>query len=364
MRFSRREFVKTLGLVSGSAMLSAAGWPSIIVPRNRKTGVALVGLGYYSTDLLAPALRRTEHCELRGIVTGSPWKIPVWQERYNIPDSNVYNYENMHTIAGNDDIDVVYIVLPTGLHSRYSIVAANAGKHVWCEKPMARTEKECQEVIDACRKNSVKLSIGYRMQHEPNTQTVIGYSRSKPYGRILEVKAEAGYYDGRSTHWKQNKELGGGALYDMGVYPLNAARYVTGEEPVAVLEARHTTRRPRVYHEVDETTHFTLEFPSGAIARCATSLGRGMNELHVQCENGWYELIPFQSYGGVRGRTSDGVLLNKRISNQQARQMDNDALSIQNNRDVIVPGEDGMLDIRVVEAVYRAAREQRRIEVG
>lgn len=154
--------------------------------------------------------------------------------------------------------------------------------------------------------------------------------------------------------------MGGGAMYDMGVYPLNAARYAIQKEPVAVT-ARHETTRPEVYHEVDETTYFTLEFPDGIIAECVTSLGKGMNELHVDCAKGWYELIPFQSYSGINGRTSDGKILNERIPNQQARQMDDDALAILNNKPVIVPGEEGLRDIRVVEAVYRSAKKGERI---
>ena len=362
----RREFVKKSTLVAAGSLLlanSTSALASCSVPRNKQVlGVALVGLGYYSTDLLAPALQQTQHCKLTGIVTGSPGKIPVWQQKYGIEDKNVYSYQDMDAIADNPDIDVIYIVLPTSMHSEYSIKAANAGKHVWCEKPMARTTEECTAMIKACQDNNVKLSIGYRMQHEPNTQTLIEWSKTKPYGKIREVTAKAGYYDGRSDHWKQKKAMGGGAMYDMGVYPLNAARYTTGEEPIAVT-ARHETARPEIYHEVDETTYFTLEFPSGAKAECATSFGMGMNELHVECEKGWYELSPFQSYSGIRGKTSDGILLNKTMPNQQAKQMDNDALAIINDQPVLVPGEEGRRDIKVVEAVYRSAEEQKRITV-
>jgi len=221
---------------------------------------------------------------------------------------------------------------------------------------MARTVEECQNIIDACEKNKVKLSIGYRMQHEPNTQTVISWAKTKPYGKILNLKIEAGYNDQRSrNHWKLVKAMGGGAIYDMGVYPINAARYSTGEFPVSVT-ARHENKRD-VYTEVNETTIFSLEFPSGAIANCKTSFGESLNVLHVNCENGNYGLAPFQSYAGVRGVTSDGVLLNKPIENQQAKQMDDDALAIINNTPVLVPGSDGLADIRIVEAALEAAEK-------
>ena len=144
---NRRTFLK-----NSSYLLAASAFPlsGFMIPKAKeKLGVALVGLGYYSRDLLAPALQITEHCELKGIVTGSPEKVPVWQKTYGIPDKNVYNYQDMHRIVDNEDIDVVYIVLPNGLHKKYTVIAANAGKHVWCEKPMALTVKECQEMIQA-----------------------------------------------------------------------------------------------------------------------------------------------------------------------------------------------------------------------
>lgn len=320
----------------------------------RKLGVALVGLGNYSTGQLGPALLETKYCELKGIVTGSPEKIPLWQKKYGIKDANVYNYRNMHTIANNDEIDVVYIVLPVSMHAEFSIKAANAGKHVWCEKPMAKTAAECREIIRACEKNKVKLSIGYRMQHETNTQTIMRWAVDKPFGKILHLEAAAGFHGRNIIPWKLKKEMGGGAMYDMGVYPLNAARYATGMEPVSVC-ATHTTTRPEMFREVDETTIFDLEFPDGLIAKCRTSFGENINNLEITCEKGGYYLRPFQSYSGVKGQASDGTILPPFGKNQQAVQMDNDALAILNNEPVLVPGEDGLRDIVILEKIYESA---------
>ena len=268
----------------------------------------------------------------------------------------------MHEIANNPDIDAIYIVLPTGLHAEYAIKAAETGKSVWCEKPMARTATECQQIIDACAKNKVQLTIGYRMHHEANTQTIMKWGRNKPFGNIKELTVEAGYVEGRTDHWKQNKKMGGGAMYDMGVYPLNAARYATQEEPIAIT-AKQYTDRPEIYHEVDETTEFKLEFPSGAIANCKTSFGQGMNFLDVTCTNGHYRLEPFSSYTGVSGRADDGTTLKASPLNQQAKQMDDNAMAILNNTDVLVPGEEGLRDIRIVEAAYTSAAAGKRIEL-
>lgn len=356
--FSRRQLLKGLGLLS----LGTAAHSSFASSSAKRIGVALVGLGYYSRDLLAPALQLTRHCQLTGIVTGSPEKIPYWQKTYGIMDYNIYNYNNMHEIANNPAIDVIYVVTPTGTHKQFTEIAANAGKHVWCEKPMAMTARECQAMIDACKKNKVQLTIGYRMQHEANTKKIMQFARDKPFGKIQGIIAKAGYNNTGDTHdWRADPKLGGGAMYDMGVYPLNAARYTAGEEPIAVSASMISTRE--LYKHVDETTEFELEFASGARAVCATSYARNMNSLRANCEKGWYELKPFQSYSGVRGRTSSGLELPASPLNQQAVQMDNDALSILHNAPIIVPGEEGMKDIVILEAIFKAAKEGKRIVI-
>lgn len=359
---NRRKFLQhTAAGISGLA-LSSSAFANIIIPQKRRLGVALVGLGYYSTDLLAPALQLTDNCYLAGIVTGTPAKAEKWKEQYKIPDKNIYSYQNFDSIANNADIDVIYIVLPPSMHAEYVIRAAKTGKHVWCEKPMAMTVTECQSMIDACDKNKVKLSIGYRLHHEPNTQRIIQFRKDLTYGNVLKSEAAAGYVDPRTNHWKQTKSLGGGAMYDMGVYPLNAARYSTGLEPIAVI-AKQSTTRPEIYKEVDETMNFELDFPGGVTAVCETSFGKSMNRLQVTCTNGWYNLVPFQNYSGQKGTTSDGVVLNAIIPNQQAKQMDDDALAIINKKPMLVPGEEGLKDIRVVEAIYRSVREDKKVEI-
>ena len=357
----RRRFLQQTTLGIAGAALSFEAFPYILQKKER-LGVALVGLGYYSTDLLAPALQLTEKCYLAGIVTGTPSKAEHWKAQYKIPDKNIYNYENFDSVANNPDIDVIYIVLPPSMHAEYTIRAAKAGKHVWCEKPMAVTEAECKSMIDACNQAKVTLSIGYRMHHEPNTQQIMKWAKSKPYGNILTLSAAAGYFDPRTDHWKQKKAMGGGVMHDMGVYPLNAVRYATGLEPVSV-SATASTTRPEIYKEVVETMVFDLEFPGGIKAHCETSYGKSMNDLMVNCKNGWYKLSPFQAYNGINGETSDGKKLNAPIANEQAKQMDDDAISIMSKKPMLVPGEEGLKDIRIVEAIYRSASEKKRVTI-
>ncbi|MEX2234931.1 MAG: Gfo/Idh/MocA family oxidoreductase [Cyclobacteriaceae bacterium] len=148
----------------------------------------------------------------------------------------------------------------------------------------------------------------------------------------------------------------------MGVYPLNAARYSAGMEPIAVT-ARASTTRPEIYKEVEETMEFDLDFPGGATAKCETSFGKGLNDLQVNFKNGWYKLSPFQAYSGINGVTSDGIKLNERIPNQQAKQMDDDALAVTKKTKPLAPGEEGLKDIRIVEAIYRSVKEKKKIQL-
>ena len=361
---NRRTFLGHVSAGAAGLAMTSSAFANIIIPQKKdRLGVALVGLGYYSTDLLAPALQLTKHSYLAGIVSGTPSKIETWKKQYNLPDKNCYSYDTFDALANNPDIDVIYIVLPPSMHAEYSIRAAKAGKHVWCEKPMAPSVAECKSMIDACNKNKVTLAIGYRLHHEPNTKTITRYAKNQTYGKVMKVTANAGYFDPRTDHWKQKKAMGGGVMGDMGVYPLNAARYSTGLEPIAVT-ARASTTRPEIYTEVEETMDFELEFKGGATAVCQASFGKSMNDLQVDCSKGWYNLVPFQAYNGVKGVTSDGKQLNAPIENEQATQMDDDALSIMNKKPMLAPGEEGLKDTIVVEAIYRSVATKGKVKIS
>lgn len=362
MEKQRRLFIQKAGILAASASLAPNVLMSSAKPQKKKLGVALVGLGYYSTDLLAPALQLTKNCELKGIVTGSPEKITKWQQKYGIEDKNVYNYQNYDEIANNSEVDVIYVVLPPSMHAEYTIRAAKAGKHVWCEKPMAPSVADCEAMIKECNNNKVKLAIGYRCQHDPNIQAYMKVGRDKPFGKVKMITSAAGYFDGRTNHWKQKKNLGGGVMGDMGVYALQGARLATGEEPISVLAQSFTTR-PEIYHEVEETMMFQLEFPSGARAACHTSLGIQMNYLQVNYEKGWLKMEPHSAYGGNKGSMSNGTIINFSLENQQAKQMDEDAAAILTKNPLLVPGEEGLRDIRVVEAIYKSAAQNCQIKI-
>lgn len=363
--FDRRDLLKTLVLGTGMTLFSPKSLFSFTKNRKDRLGVALVGLGYYSTDLLAPALQQTKNCYLAGIVTGTPSKAESWKKKHNIPEKNIYNYENFDEVADNPDIDVVYVVLPPSMHKEYSIRAANAGKHVWCEKPMALTERECQEMIDACQKNKKALAIGYRLQHEPNTQEYRRIVQEKLLGEVEGLDCAAGYRENRTDHWKQKKEMGGGALYDMGVYAIQGARLGSNMEPIAVVSAKTSTTRPEIYKNgLDETTSAQLEFPGGVIADIKTSFGENINYLDIACEKGDIKMAPYSAYAGVKGSSPLGEINHSyEVPWQQTKQMDDDALAIMQGKPMLVPGEEGLRDIRIVEAIYKSAESGKRVDL-
>jgi glucose-fructose oxidoreductase len=355
---SRRSAIRSITLGGSAMIFTSSKLLSASAMKKSKIGVALVGLGYYSTDLLAPALQQTKNCYLAGIVTGTPAKAETWKKKYNIPEKNIYNYQNFDTIASNDDIDVIYVVLPPSMHKEYVVRAANAGKHVWCEKPMAITAAECEEMIAACTKNKRKLSIGYRLHHEPNTQDYQTMVYKQTFGKVKKLSAAAGYVDDRTNHWKQKKEMGGGAMYDMGVYAIQGARLGSGMEPIQVVKAVTSTTRPEIYKNgLDETAVATLEFPNGVFADIKTSFGENVNFLRILCETGEINMSPYSAYAGIHGTTPTGEIDHPyAIPWQQAKQMDNDSMAIKKSLSVLVPGEEGLRDIRIVEAIYKAAQ--------
>jgi glucose-fructose oxidoreductase len=348
----RSTFLTSLGV----GLISVTADFELLAKRKKgKLGVALVGLGYYSTDVLGPALLECKHIELKGIVTGSPDKIPYWKEKYGIEDANIYNYDNFDSIKKNKAIDVIYVVLPPSMHKEYTIRAAKAKKHVFCEKPMAPTVADCEEMIAACKKHKVQLAIGYRCQHDPAVQAYRAVTKDKIFGEVVNVVSKAGYVEGREGIWKTNRAMGGGVTADMGVYTIQGARMAVGTEPVAVVNAKMSSQRPELFKNAEETVEFTLEFANGVKAECFSSFGQAVNMLTINYEKGWVKMEPQSGYGGNKGERSDGVKITNGLKSQQPVQMDNDALALKKGEAFLVPGEEGVKDIRIVEAIYKSA---------
>jgi glucose-fructose oxidoreductase len=356
---SRRRFIANLSAATLAAGTFSSPFISYGRPLSQKgrLGIALVGLGYYSTDLLAPGLQKTEHCYLAGIVTGTPEKEKIWAEKYKIPEKNIYNYRTFDSIADNKDIDVIYVVLPNSMHKEYVIRAAQAGKHVICEKPMALNAGECREMIAACQEAGVSLSIGYRLRYEPYTRHIEKIAREEMYGKIQVIHCGTGFRMNRPTnHWKIKAEYGGGAMMDMGVYAVQAARYATGKEPFSV-SAQQFNPDPENIREVDEITTFQLEFPDAIVANCMATFSSGINFLKVHAQRGGYGLEPFQGYSGLHGFLPGGETFDFPEKHQQAVQMDEMCKAIMDGRSSLSPGEEGLRDMMIVDAIKESIKK-------
>ncbi|HLX92864.1 MAG TPA: Gfo/Idh/MocA family oxidoreductase [Puia sp.] len=353
---SRRKFLRTVSASTGAMMLAPAWRPlDFFAGKGKKLGIALVGLGSYSTYELAPAFQFTGNCYLAGIVTGTPAKEKTWSEKYNIPAANIYNYQNFDSIAHNPAIDIVYVVLPVFMHKEYTMRAAAAGKHVICEKPMSMNAADCSEMIQACRKADRLLSIGYRLHFEPYTMEMMRLGQQKVFGELQSIECSNGFvWGGDPNAWRLKKSMaGGGGMMDMGIYTIQAARYVTGVEPVSVIAHEEKTK-PDLFKEVDETIHYELEFPGGLVAHGSSSYNANWNDLKATAAKGWFELTEAYRYNGMKGATSNGPMTFDPNVNQQALQMDDFARCVVQNRPSRVAGEEGLKDMKVVDAIYRS----------
>lgn len=327
----------------------------------QKLGVALVGLGEYSTGQLGPALQETQHCCLAGVVSGDEQKRAQWKTEYNLKDSNLYNYETFDDIKDNADIDIVYIVLPNALHAEFAVRAAMAGKHVICEKPMAITVEQCQQMIDACKKYSVKLSMGYRLHFDPYNQEMMRLGQHKRMGKVKKIIAYDSMDIGEPGQWRLNGALsGGGPLMNNGVYCVQAAQYILGELPIAVQATVLPVTNAEKFKEVEEGIRWEMEFADGVIAQCESSYSKNDNLLRVEATNGWFELEPAYEYTGLKGQTSGGPMDFPAV-NQQAVQMDDFAICLKNYEESRVPGAMGLRDVEIMTAIYESARTRQKV---
>jgi predicted dehydrogenase len=374
-RITRRKFITDAGLAalavpvlssfSNCSSTSEEKSQNYIMSQKQKgkLGIALVGLGGYAGGQLAPALQQTEHCYLSGIVTGTPSKIDRWKSKYSIPGANVYNYETFDTIKDNPDIDIIYVVLPNSMHAEYVIRAANAGKHVICEKPMAMNVKECDDMIAACKKTGKMLSIGYRLHFEPYNLEMTRLGTKQVYGPIKKMTAGFGFPAGDPNQWRLKKSLsGGGPLVDVGVYCIQGFCYTTGLEPVAVTAQEGPKTDPQKFNGVEESITWQMEMSNGIICEGHASYSHNMNYLKAEAEKGVFELTSAFNYSGQAGYTPAGQMDFPRV-NQQARQMDDFALAIKDKRPTPVPGEMGKRDVRIIEAIYEAMNTGKKITI-
>lgn len=327
--------------------------------------VAIMGLGSYGTRV-AEAMKDCKKAKLVGAISGTPSKLKDWQRKYGIAEKNCYNYENFDQLKNNPDIDAVYIITPNALHKPQCIRVAQAGKHVITEKPMAINAVEAQEMVDACKKANVKLLVGYRMHFEAKTLEVIRMRKAGDFGKVLFFQGLSGFIIGDPTQWRLNPKLsGGGAMMDIGIYSVNGARYMIGEEPVWVT-AQETKTDPVKFKEgIDETIQFQFGFPSGATASCLSTYSlNNLDKFFLNGTKGFAEMQPSTGYGPIQGRTHKGELKFEHITHQTT-QMDEMAEIILNNKkpEVPVDGEEGLKDMKLIDAIFTAVKTGKRVEL-
>jgi predicted dehydrogenase len=306
------------------------------------------------------------NAKLVGVISGTPSKVTAWQSKYNIPEKNCYNYENCDAIKDNPDIDAVYVITPNGLHREHVIRVAKAGKHAICEKPMAVDAKEGQEMVDACKKANVKLLVGYRMHFEPKTLEIIRMRKDGELGKVLFFQGLSGFIIGDPTQWRLKKELsGGGAMMDIGIYSINGARYMIGEEPFWVTAQETKNNKEKFKDGIDETIQFQLGFPGGAVASCLSTYSlNNLDRFFLDGDNGFAELFPATGYGPIQGRTSKGELMQPHETHQTV-QMDEMAGILLQGKQPIVPvdGEEALKDLKIIDAIYLAIKKGKRIDL-
>jgi glucose-fructose oxidoreductase len=369
---SRRDFIRLVALTSAAAAghrLLRAGEavnpPPAAVPAPRPLGVALLGLGSYSTQQLGPALRQTRRCRLTGVITGTPAKAERWAREYRLPRKNLYDYDNLERIADNPDIDIIYVVTPPARHAEFTLRAAKAGKHVISEKPMACSVAECDAMIAACRAAGVKLSIGYRLHFDPYHQELLRLARDPACGPFHQMTGEFSFTM-REKQWRVEKRMaGGGPMMDVGIYVVHGACTAAGGvAPLAVLAHEEPKTRPGFFRDVEETMRWTMIFPGGASCSAVSSYSRQANWFRAEGPNGWIDFPDNAfSYRGIHGRTSRGPLRFDPPINQQAAQMDDFSDCIVTNRESPVAGELGRRDLRILSAIYESAATGRRVTV-
>jgi predicted dehydrogenase len=332
---------------------ASAAPDSVPAPR---FGYAVVGLGHIAGYFL-DGLKDSPTCTVAAVISGDAAKAAKIARKYSVPRSGVY--ADFETVCALPGVDAVYLALPVSLHREYTERAAAAGKHVLCEKPMAPNVEDARAMIAACASAGVQLSVAYRCPHLPLHQRLREIVDSGALGPKESLQIVSGFGFTLDPGWRDSPALaGGGSLYDVGIYPLNAARFLLREEPVAVEDATATCDEAGLEREIQ----WTSVFPSGARAVCQSSYMRNIqNSLRVTGATGWALLEPaFSHRDPLRLR---GEWQRAKIDERTPRGTPSDfrleaellAAAAHGEAELLTPGEDGLADMVAMQAIYAAA---------
>jgi predicted dehydrogenase len=358
MNFSRRDFNRLAGMTAVSSFLPAAHGQS----DQRQIGWCVVALGRISMQHFMPGVKVSKTGKIVALVSGHRDKAEKQAAIYGVPQNAIYSYETMDTIRDNKEIDAVYIALPNSMHAEYTIRAAKAGKHVLCEKPMATSVADSKTMIDACKAANKKLMIAYRCQYDPLHLKAIDTIRSGQLGQVQTIQSAFGFNIAPGEWRLDRKMAGGGPLMDVGIYCLNACRYLTGEEPHEIKADASVIDHDGRFETVEENVSWTMKFPSGIVAACSTTYGAGMNGyFRVYGAKGTLQMMPAFNYDGMHltaeigGNQKIDEISPVRDPMEFTRQADYFADCIWNDKTPKTSGEEGLRDTELISQIYQAA---------
>jgi len=358
MNVTRREFTWLVG-----AGIASQSLPGFARPEERRVGYCIVGLGRIASHFML-AIVASHKARIAGLVSGHRDKAERIASQYGVPNTAIYNYQNYDEIAHNPDIEAMYIALPNGMHAEYTIRAAKAGKHVLCEKPMATTVNDAQAMIDACRKANKKLMIAYRCHYEPTNLRAVQLIREGSLGKIQAIESAFGFNIGPGE-WRLDKKLaGGGPLMDVGIYSLNACRYLTVEEPAFLSATCSVIDKDGRFKDVEENVSWTMKFPSGVVASCNTTYGAQMEGFYrVHGSKGVLQVDDAFVYEGLHltakidGRPAIDEPNTERDPAHFIREADHFAACILENKEPKSPGEEGLKDMKLMMEIYESCKK-------
>jgi predicted dehydrogenase len=334
-----------------------------------RVGYAVVGLGHFAEHVVLPGFSNSRKAQLVALVSGDERKARRLAKKFGASD--YYSYGGYAQCLDNPRVEAVYIATNNSTHAAFTVQAAAAGKHVLCEKPMATSVAECQQMIDACHAHRVRLMIAYRKYFEPAALDLKRLVDSGKLGRLKIIHSAFSIYmrpGGGRPAWHFDRRLaGGGALPDVGVYCVNTARWVTGKDPVEAA-AYQWTVDPEAFKEVDENIAFRLTFPDGLVMEGTASWGGAKESFLLMVgEKGWATLAPAYQYDEERhlyGRIGGRWFEKKyKIINELALELDALADCVRLNREPGPNGTEGLRDVAVMEAIYQSAREGRPVSI-
>ncbi len=366
-----KENVVQLSQIHGSSEQDENA-PGPFLPADKRVGFAIVGLGRLSINQILPAFGHSKYCKPVALVSGDSNKASKVAAQYGIATSAIYDYAHFDQIAQNADVNVIYVVLPNGMHEEYVIRGAKAGKQVLCEKPMATSRREAEHMISVCRDAKVKLMIAYRQQYEPHNLALRQMVSEGRLGALRSFISSNSQQQGDPTQWRLKRSLsGGGCLPDVGLYCLNASRFLSGEEPTEVMAAISQPKDDPRFAEVEASCSFSLKFPSGYVATCTTSYDVHKSQFfRLEGTRAWADMSPAYGYHGnhlkwshLDGEAESEITPHIEEKDQFALEMDHFAECVLNGKIPRTPGEEGLKDHRIMEAIYESAKTGKMVKV-